>query len=69
MQFRDLVGLHMHVNSLFPVATRLLRFPLLSPPGGHDSHLVLLPRELFTNARVFDVGRNEGWVLNHCTLI
>ncbi|KAI0249983.1 Bicoid-interacting protein 3-domain-containing protein [Lactifluus subvellereus] len=31
-------------------------------PGGHDSRLALLPRELITNARVLDVGCNEGWV-------
>jgi 7SK snRNA methylphosphate capping enzyme len=31
-------------------------------PGGHDSRLALLPRELLANARVLDVGCNEGWV-------
>ncbi|KAH9959266.1 Bin3-domain-containing protein [Russula dissimulans] len=31
-------------------------------PGGHDSRLALLPRELLVNARVLDVGCNEGWV-------
>ena len=28
--------------------------------GGHDSRLALLPRELLANARMFDVGCNEG---------
>ncbi|KAN0126478.1 Bicoid-interacting protein 3 (Bin3) domain containing protein [Russula decolorans] len=31
-------------------------------PGGHDSRLALLPRELLANARVLDIGCNEGWV-------
>ncbi|KAH8982745.1 Bicoid-interacting protein 3-domain-containing protein [Lactarius hatsudake] len=31
-------------------------------PGGHDSRLALLPRDLLTDARVLDVGCNEGWV-------
>jgi len=31
-------------------------------PGGHDSRLALLPPELLANARVLDVGCNEGWV-------
>ncbi|KAI0306811.1 S-adenosyl-L-methionine-dependent methyltransferase [Multifurca ochricompacta] len=31
-------------------------------PGGHDSRLALLPRELLLNACVLDVGCNEGWV-------
>ncbi|KAH9986344.1 Bicoid-interacting protein 3-domain-containing protein [Russula compacta] len=31
-------------------------------PGAHDSRLALLPRELFANACVLDVGCNEGWV-------
>ena len=31
-------------------------------PGGHDSRLVLLPRDFLANARVLDVGCNEGWV-------
>ncbi|KAF8467139.1 Bin3-domain-containing protein [Russula ochroleuca] len=31
-------------------------------PGGHDTRLALLPRELLANARVLDVGCNEGWV-------
>ncbi|KAI9507518.1 Bicoid-interacting protein 3-domain-containing protein [Russula earlei] len=29
-------------------------------PGGHDSRLALLPRGLFANARVLDVGCNEA---------
>ncbi|KAH8977660.1 hypothetical protein EDB86DRAFT_2817124, partial [Lactarius hatsudake] len=31
-------------------------------PGGHDSHLALLPHDLLTDARVLDVGCNGGWV-------
>lgn len=31
-------------------------------PGGHDSRVALLPPELLANARVLDVGCNEGWV-------
>ncbi|KAH8977135.1 Bin3-domain-containing protein [Lactarius akahatsu] len=31
-------------------------------PGGHDSRLALLPHDLLTDARVLDVGCNEGWV-------
>ena len=31
-------------------------------PGGHDSRLALLPPKLLANARVLDVGCNEGWV-------
>ncbi|KAI9458002.1 Bicoid-interacting protein 3-domain-containing protein [Lactarius psammicola] len=31
-------------------------------PGGHDSRLALLPHDLLANARVLDVGCNEGWV-------
>ncbi|KAH9959527.1 S-adenosyl-L-methionine-dependent methyltransferase [Lactifluus volemus] len=35
---------------------------LYKHPGGSDSRLALLPRELLANARVLDVGCNEGWV-------
>jgi len=31
-------------------------------PGGHDSRLALLSHHLLANARVLDVGCNEGWV-------
>ncbi|KAH9169489.1 Bicoid-interacting protein 3-domain-containing protein [Lactarius sanguifluus] len=31
-------------------------------PGCHDSRLALLPHDLLTDARVLDVGCNEGWV-------
>jgi 7SK snRNA methylphosphate capping enzyme len=35
---------------------------LYKHPGGSDSRLALMPRELLANARVLDVGCNEGWV-------
>ncbi|KAI0265813.1 Bicoid-interacting protein 3-domain-containing protein [Gloeopeniophorella convolvens] len=31
-------------------------------PGGHDARVALLPRELLADARVLDVGCNEGWI-------
>src|SRR6266404_7039737 len=31
-------------------------------PGGQDTRLALIPRDLLTNVRVLDVGCNEGWV-------
>jgi hypothetical protein len=31
-------------------------------PGGHDTRLALLPHDLLADARVLDVGCNEGWV-------
>ncbi|KAI9447597.1 Bicoid-interacting protein 3-domain-containing protein [Lactarius indigo] len=31
-------------------------------PGGHDTRLALLPQDLLADARVLDVGCNEGWV-------
>ena len=31
-------------------------------PGSHDTRLALLPHDLLINARVLDVGCNEGWV-------